>query len=115
VTCGAHHDQPGTLWARKALNGDYNGDGWPDVLILGTAKIRRGQASSPSCFFPAMGCAILGARRVRFHHGGASSISMEMARSRLTMAGGNSAYFLINDGWQFIRNTNRPPPELQQI
>lgn len=116
---------PGLVWARKALSGDYNGDGWPDALFLDHGddfNVTTGQFNQ---LFLSNGDGTLRYSPVLedwlgFHHGGASADvdgngTIDVMTMNAGGAGENLAYFLVNDGLgNFTRSINRLPMELQE-
>ena len=108
-------DVPGAIVPRKALPGDFNGDGKPDVFILD-----HGYDGPP---FPGAypmlllsspkGLQYVGGLEnyVGFHHGGASADIDADGDIDIFVTG--PQFFLINDGQgNFTHNTDRLPREL---
>lgn len=93
---------PGQVHPRKALTGDFNGDGKMDVFIIGHGYDKPpfpGEApylilSSSSGFTLGSGLSSL----VGFHHGGASADIDADGDLDVFLADNNEPAFLINDG-----------------
>ncbi len=118
---------PDMVYPRKGLRGDYNGDGWPDVLILGTGLDQPPFPGEFSHLYLSNGDGTLHYSPalepyVEYNHGGASAdidgngtIDVVMSNSA-TFSGSArpvGPHFLINDGLgNFVNNTNRLPIEL---
>lgn len=116
---------PTTIWGRKALTGDYNGDGKPDFAVVDhgwDAPPFPGApplvllSSTSGIYIKATGLDTL----IGFHHGGASGDIDNDGDIDifLTAGGGNIGFplFLLNDGsGNFTVNTDRVPCELTNM
>ena len=116
---------PGMVWARKALRGDYNEDGWPDALFLDHGDDYNVTTGQFNQLFLSNGDGTLRYSPLLegwlgFHHGGASADidgngTVDVMAMNAGGGGENLAYFLINDGLgNFTRSINRLPMELQE-
>jgi hypothetical protein len=116
---------PGLVYPRKGLTGDFNSDGWPDVLILGHGldappfpgefmQLFLSNSDGTVGYSPVLESVDIG-----YHHGGASAdIDSNGTIDVLTddATGGSGPYFLVGDGHgNFVRSDYRAPPELHGL
>ncbi|WP_027671025.1 FG-GAP repeat domain-containing protein [Rheinheimera baltica] len=103
---------PGLVFPRKAINGDFNGDGKLDIFVLGHGYDKPpfpGEApmvllSSANGFVSGTGLSAL----IGFHHGGASADIDADGDLDVFVTDINAPFFLINDGaGNFTKNTSR--------
>lgn len=106
--------QPGLRTSRKVLTGDYNGDGWPDVLVLGHGidappfpgeypQLFLSNGNGTLTYDPGL------ESQVGFHHGGASA-DIDGNGTIDVFTNAEQPYFLLNDGnGHFTPNTSRVP------
>ncbi len=116
VITNAH---PPMVYPRKGLSGDYNGDGWPDVLVLDTGLDVVPAPGAFSHLYLSRGDGTLHYSselepEILYNHGGASADIDGNGTVDVLMSGSDfKPYFLINDGLgHFTRNTSRLPTEL---
>ena len=120
--------QPGVLVTRKILAGDYNGDGWPDVFILGHGLdgVFPAPGEHPQLFLSNGNGTLRYVPGLEpypaFNHGGASGdidnngtvdvLVPDAHTFDFPVPGPTTPYFLINDGQgNLTRNFNRLPSE----
>lgn len=106
--------QPGTRTPRKVLIGDYNGDLWPDVLVVGHGtdappfqgeflQLFLSNANGTLSYRPGL------EPYVDYHHGGASA-DIDGNGTIDIFTNANNPYFLLNDGQgHFTQNNSRVP------
>lgn len=106
--------QPGTVVARKVLVGDYDNDGWPDVLVLGHGydvppfpgeypQLFLSNGDGTLSYSPALEGFVGG------HHGGASA-DVDGNGTVDIMTNEAPPFLLLNDGQGgFTRNFSRLP------
>ena len=113
---------PSMVYPRKGLTGDYNGDGWPDVLVLGHGEDAPPWPGEFSHLYLSNGGGTLHYSSalepyVGYMHGGASADidgngTIDVLMSDWTIA----PFFLINDGLgNFSQNYSRLPIELLRL
>ena len=110
--------QPGVITTRKILNGDYNGDSWPDVFILNHGPDVSPPPGEYAQLFLSNGDGML--RYVpglepypAFNHGGASADIDGNGTVDVLVVNPDRPHFLLNDGQgHFTRNWNRLPAEV---
>lgn len=106
--------QPGLTTPRKVLTGDYNGDGWPDVLVLGHGIDAPPFPGEPAQLFLSNGDGTLSyapglESLVGYHHGGASA-DIDGNGTIDFFTNDDWPYFMLNDGTgHFTVNTTRVP------
>ncbi|OGT58813.1 MAG: hypothetical protein A3E01_00575 [Gammaproteobacteria bacterium RIFCSPHIGHO2_12_FULL_63_22] len=120
--------QPGVLVTRKILAGDYNGDGWPDVFILGHGLdgVFPAPGEHPQLFLSNGNGTLRYVPGLEpypaFNHAGASGdidnngtvdfLVPDAHTFDFPVPGPATPYFLINDGLgNLTRNFNRLPSE----
>lgn len=115
--------QPGIEYPRKGLAGDFNGDGWPDAIMLATGTDLPPFPGEVNQLFLSNGngtlrfSTALSAFGAGYHHAGASADidgndTVDVLVQNAGALGVVQSYFLINDGaGNFTRSTNRLPSE----
>ncbi len=110
--------EPGAVHARKALTGDYNGDGWPDFIIIAHGYDRPPFPGEYPLLFLSNGNGTLRyvsgfENLVGFHHGGASADIDADGDIDIFITDTIAPFFLINDGnGNFTKDTSRIPSEI---
>lgn len=110
--------QPGIFHARKALVGDYNHDGWPDVFIAGHGYDAPPFAGEYPQLFLSNGDGTLRydaqlSGLVGFDHAAASGDIDRNGSVDILVVQQGSPYVLLNDGLgNFSKNTSLLPAEL---
>ena len=111
--------EPGAVHARKALTGDYNGDGWPDLFLIGHGHDQPPFPGEYPLLFLSNGNGTVRyvsnlESIVGFHHGGASAdIDNDGDIDIIVAANTTLPFILINDGQgNFTKNTDRLPAEI---
>ena len=109
--------QPGLIHARKALAGDYNGDGWPDVFIVGHGYDQPPfPANTRSCSCPTATARCATTRPCR-----RTSVSTMPGLGDIDGNGSvdimvvqqGTPFFLVNDGaGHFTRDSARMPADV---
>ncbi|MEO7381684.1 MAG: VCBS repeat-containing protein [Paracoccaceae bacterium] len=106
--------QPGLTTTRKVLIGDYNGDRWPDVMVLGHGIDTPPFPGEYPQLFLSNGNGTLSyapglESYVDYHHGGASA-DVDGNGTIDVFTNARQPYFLLNDGQgHFTPNTARVP------
>jgi hypothetical protein len=106
--------QPGLRTSRKVLVGDYDGDGWPDVLVLGHGIDAPPFPGEYPQLFLSRGDGTLSYSPdleawVGYHHGGASA-DVDGNGTIDFFTNDEDPAFLLNDGQgHFTRNSARVP------
>jgi len=110
--------EPGVVHPRKALTGDYNGDGWPDVFVIGHGYDQPPFPGEYPLLFLSNGNGTLRyvsgfESLVGFHHGGASADIDADGDIDIFVADNNAPFFLINDGHgNLTKDTSRLTTEI---
>lgn len=110
--------QPGLIHARKALAGDYNGDGWPDVFIVGHGYDQPPFPGEYPQLFLSNGNGTLRYDpslevHVGFHHAAASGDIDRNGSVDILVVQQGAAFFLINNGaGVFSKDTSRLPSDV---
>ncbi len=110
--------QPGLIHARKALAGDYNHDGWPDVFIVGHGYDQPPFPGEYPQLFLSNGDGTLRydaslETHVGFHHAAASGDIDGNGSIDIMVVQQGAAFFLVNDGaGNFSKNAARMPSEV---
>lgn len=106
--------QPGLTTPRKVLTGDYNGDGWPDALVLGHGIDAPPFPGEYPQLFLSNGNGTLSYAPgletfVGYHHGGASA-DVDGNGTIDFFTNDDRPYFMLNDGaGHFTANVARVP------
>jgi hypothetical protein len=111
--------QPGLIHARKAIVGDYNGDGWPDVFVAGHGYDQPPFPGEYPQLFLSNGDGTLRYDNqlealVGFDHAAASGDVDGNGSVDILVVQQGAPYLLINDGaGHFSKNTARMPDDVQ--
>lgn len=111
--------QPGLIHARKAIVGDYNGDGWPDVFVAGHGYDQPPFPGEYPQLFLSNGDGTLRYDNqlealVGFDHAAASGDIDGNGSVDILVVQQGAPYLLINDGaGHFTKNTARMPDDVQ--
>jgi hypothetical protein len=110
--------QPGLVHARKALVGDYNHDGWPDVFLVGHGYDQPPFPGEEPQLFMSNGDGTLRYDNqlqalVGFHHAAASGDIDGNGSVDILVVQQGGPFVLVNDGQgNFTKNTSMLPAEL---
>ncbi|OGT58409.1 MAG: hypothetical protein A3E01_19465 [Gammaproteobacteria bacterium RIFCSPHIGHO2_12_FULL_63_22] len=110
--------QPGLIHARKALVGDYNGDGWPDVFIVGHGYDQPPFPGEYPQLFLSNGDGTLRydsslESHLGFHHAAASGDIDRNGSVDILVVQQGAAFFLVNNGvGAFSKDTSRLPSDV---
>lgn len=110
--------QPGLIHARKALVGDYNGDTWPDVFIVGHGYDQPPFPGEYPHLFLSNGNGTLRydaslQAHVGFHHAAASGDIDHNGSIDIMVVQQGTPFFLINDGaGHFTKDSARMPADV---
>ncbi len=110
--------QPGLIHARKALAGDYNGDGWPDVFLVGHGYDQPPFPGEYPQLFLSNGNGTLRydpslETHVGFHHAAASGDIDGNGSLDILVVQQGYTFFLINNGaGVFTKDNARLPTDV---
>lgn len=110
--------QPGLIHARKALAGDYNGDGWPDVFLVGHGYDQPPFPGEYPQLFLSNGDGTLRydaslQAHVGFHHAAASGDIDGNGSIDIMVVQQGQPFFLVNDGaGHFTKDSARMPADV---
>jgi hypothetical protein len=116
---GLSNAQPGLIHARKAIVGDYNGDGWPDVFVAGHGYDQPPFPGEYPQLFMSNGNGTLRYDNqlealVGFDHAAASGDIDGNGSVDILVVQQGQPYLLINDGaGHFSKNSARMPADVQ--